>query len=188
MAKSPEEGMASLHKNLLEKTGKSIDAWAGIARATGLGKHKDIVAHLKAEHGLSHGYANQIAQRALAAADAPKAGSDDLVTAQYAGAKAALKPIQEALVAAVQGFGTDIEFSPKKAYVSLRRSKQFALIQPSTATRVDVGLILKGVEPMGRLEASGSFNAMFTHRVKVATLAEVDPELIGWLRRAYEEA
>ena len=72
--------------------------------------------------------------------------------------------------------------------MSLRRSKQFALIQPSTATRVDVGLILKGVEPLGRLEASGSFNAMFTHRVKVGTPAEVDAELIGWLRRAYDEA
>jgi Domain of unknown function (DUF5655)/Domain of unknown function (DUF4287) len=188
MAKSPEEGMASLHRNLLEKTGKSIDEWAGIARKSGLGKHKDLVAHLKAEHELSHGYANQIALKALAPDDAPKAGSDDLVDAQYAGAKAALAPIRDALIAAVRAFGPDVELSPKKAYVSLRRSKQFGLIQPSTATRVDVALILKGVEPLGRLEASGSFNAMFTHRVKVGTPAEVDAELIGWLRRAYDEA
>ena len=41
---------------------------------------------------------------------------------------------------------------------------------------------------LGRLEASGSFNAMFTHRVKVSDVKEVDLELIGWLRRAYEEA
>jgi hypothetical protein len=188
MAKSPEEGMASLHRNLLAKTGKSIDEWAVIARATGLGKHKDLVAYLKADHELSHGYANQIAQRALAADDSPKAGSDDLVTAQYAGTKASLRPIHDALVEAARGFGPDVECSPKKAYVSLRRSKQFGLIQPSTATRVDVGLILKGVEPAGRLEASGSFNAMFTHRVKVNSLAEVDAELIGWLRQAYDEA
>jgi hypothetical protein len=188
MAKSPEDGMASLHRNLLEKTGKSIDEWAGIARETGLAKHKEIVAHLKAEHGLSHGYTNQIALNALKAVDAPEPGSDDLVSAQYAGAKATLRPIHDALTAAVKAFGPDVEFSPKKAYMSLRRSKQFGLIQPSTATRVDVGLILKGVEPLGRLEASGSFNAMFTHRVKVNSLAKVDPELIAWLRRAYEEA
>ena len=50
-------------------------------------------------------------------------------------------------------FGKDLEVSPKKTYVSLRRNKQFALIQPSTATRVDVGLNLKG-HPVGdRLEA-----------------------------------
>ena len=51
--------------------------------------------------------------------------------------------------------GKDVEVAPKKAYVSLRRNKQFALIQPSTRTRVDLGLNLKGVEPEGRLEGRG---------------------------------
>jgi Domain of unknown function (DUF5655)/Domain of unknown function (DUF4287) len=188
MAKSPEEGMASLIRNLEEKTGKSIDAWVTIARMSGKLKHKEIVEYLKADYGLGHGYANQVAIRALAATDAPVAGSDDLVEAQYSGAKTTVRPIYEALVKAIKAFGADVEFSPKKAYVSLRRSKQFGLIQPTTATRVDVGLVLKGVAPAGRLEASGSFNAMVTHRVRVANLKEVDPELIGWLRQAFEKA
>jgi hypothetical protein len=72
--------------------------------------------------------------------------------------------------------------------VSLRRTKQFGLIQPATATRVDVGLVLKDVAPSGRLEASGSFNAMVTHRVRVGNVSEVDPELIAWLRQAYANA
>ncbi len=37
-------------------------------------------------------------------------------------------------------------------------------------------------------EASDSFNAMATHRVRVASAKEVDSELIGWLRQAYEKA
>ncbi len=188
MAKSPEEGMASLIRNLEEKTGKSLDAWITIARGSGHSKHKEIVAFLKETQGLSHGYANQIALRTLAAGDAPEAGSLDLVEAQYEGPKAALRPIYEAIVTAVRAFGPDVEIAPKKANVSLRRSKQFGLIQPSTAKRVDVGLILKGVSPTERLEESGSFNAMFTHRVRLGDAAEVDPELLGWLRRAYEEA
>jgi Domain of unknown function (DUF4287)/Domain of unknown function (DUF5655) len=188
MAKSPEDGMASLIRNLEEKTGKSIDAWVAIARASGKSKHKEIVEYLKADHGLGHGYANQVAIRALAATDAPVAGGDDLVEAQYSGAKTAVRPIYDALVKAMNAFGPDLEFSPKKAYVSLRRSKQFGLIQPTTATRVDVGLVLKGVAPAGRLEASGSFNAMVTHRVRVANATEVDAELIGWLRQAFEKA
>jgi hypothetical protein len=185
MAKSPEQGMASLIQNLEAKTGKSIEAWVAIARGAKLAKHTEVVAFLKQQHGLTHGYANQVAMRALAAADAPAAGSEDLVEAQYQGAKAAMRPVYEALVAAVQAFGPDVEFAPKKAYVSLRRSKQFGLIQPATA-RIDVGLVLKGVPPAGRLEASGSFNAMVTHRVKVGSVKEVDRDLIGWLRRAYE--
>jgi hypothetical protein len=89
---------------------------------------------------------------------------------------------------AVGGFGSDVEIAPKKAYVSLRRSKQFGLVQPSTKTRVDIGLVLRDTEPAGRLEASGSFNAMVTHRVRVEDKASVDDELIAWLRKAYDAA
>jgi hypothetical protein len=188
MAKSPEEGMASLIRNLEAKTGRTIDEWVAIARGPGLAKHGQIVAFLKKEHKLTYGYANQIAARALASEDAPKQGSDELVEAQYAGSKAALRPAYEALVAAVRSFGPDVEFSPKKAYVSLRRSKQFGLIQPSTSTRLDVGLVLKDVAPVKRLEAAGSFNAMVTHRVRLESAADVDAELVAWLRKAYERA
>jgi hypothetical protein len=72
--------------------------------------------------------------------------------------------------------------------VSLRRSKQFGLLQPSTATRLDVGLNLKGVPASGRLEASGSFNSMCTHRVRVASAKDVDAALVSWIRMAYEQA
>ncbi len=135
-------------------------------------------------------FTNLVAHEALQS-DAGKFEGDDLLAAQYAGAKAGLRPIYDALAAAVRQFGGDVEFAPKKAYVSLRRNQQFACFQPSTATRMDVGINLKGlkgVPPAGRLEASGSFNAMVSHRVRVASLAEVDDELIGWLRQAYTAA
>ena len=108
--------------------------------------------------------------------------------AQYAGAKAGLRPIYDAVLTAIQKFGKDIEVSPKKAYVSLRRNKQFAIIQPSTATRIDVGINLKGTAPTERLEASGSFNAMVTHRVRVEKPNDVDGQLLSWLKKAYEAA
>jgi hypothetical protein len=53
---------------------------------------------------------------------------------------------------------------------------------------VDVGLNLKGLKSAGRLEASGSFSAMCSHRVRVTSAAEVDGELVGWLKEAYERA
>ena len=82
--------------------------------------------------------------------------------------------------------GGDLEVAPKKAYVSLRRNKQFGIIQPSTKTRVDVGINLKGEPAQGRLEESGSFNAMVSHRVRVSDPKEVNKELLGWLRQAYD--
>jgi hypothetical protein len=187
-ANSPEEGMASLIRNLEASTGKSIAEWIATARATGLAKHGQIVSLLKKDHGLSHGYANQIALRALAATNSNTAPDVDPLDALYSGPRAALRKIHDKLIAAIKKFGGDVEFAPKKSYVSVRRSKQFALIQPTTATRLDVGLILKQLPPSGRLEESGSFNAMFTHRVRLTSPDDVDAELIGWLRQAYDAA
>jgi hypothetical protein len=188
MAKSPEEMKANMIAGLRDKTGKSMEEWLKIVRASGLSTHKEIMKLLKEKHGLTHGYANLIA---LGSLNSDSHTSDDpaaLVDAQYAGAKAALLPIYNELLKAIKGFGKDVEVSPKKAYVSLRRSKQFAIIQPSTASRLDVGINLKGTDPAGRLEASGSFNAMVTHRVRVTSLDDVDKELLAWLKKAYEAA
>jgi predicted transport protein len=146
------------------------------------------VTFLKAEHGVSHGYANQIALAALRPAGAPAPAGDDLVAAQYAGPKAKLRPLYDVLIARMRTFGGDVEVAPKKVYVSVRRSKQFAILQPTTATRLDVGINLKGHAATGRLEDSGSFNAMVSHRVRVSGPEEIDAELVGWLRQAYEAA
>lgn len=183
-----EAELQSMLRNLKEKTGQDIDAWVALARKSGEEKHGKIVSHLKERHGLTHGYANLVAHTMLKSAAVMAEDQDDLVAQQYAGAKAALRPWYDALVKSVGAFGKDVEFAPKKAYVSLRRSKQFGLIQPSTATRMDIGLVLKGVAPRGRLEAAGSWNAMCTHRVRVESAAGIDKELLGWLRAAYEGA
>jgi len=184
MAKSPEEMLASMVANLKKNTGKTLPQWIKIAKAAKLTKHGELLKFLKSEHGVTHGYANLIASETLKAGK-PAVGADDLVAAQYAGSKSELCPIYDALVAAISKFGKDVELAPKKAYVSLRRSKQFGIIQPSTKTRVDVGINLKGVAPAGRLEKSGSFNAMVSHRVRLSSSSDVDKELISWLKQAY---
>lgn len=194
MPTSPEEMAAAMIANMPEKTGKPLDAWLKIVKtaqrkdATGLAKHGQIVKHLKAEHGMTHGFANLVAHKALESDAGNAEGTDALVDAQYAGPKTDLRPIYDAVIKAVSGFGKDIEISPKKAYVSLRRNKQFAIVQPSTKTRVDIGINCKGREPTDRLELSGSFNSMVTHRVRVEDPKQVDKQLIGWLRDAYNEA
>jgi hypothetical protein len=185
---SPQDAEATMIVNLAELTGRSLDEWNAVVAKSGLAKHGEIVKMLKSEHAVTHGYANLIAHKTLES-DAASMGSDDeLLAAQYSGEKADLRPIHDKLEKAIRGFGDDVEFAAKKAYVSLRRNKQFGLIQPSTKTRVDVGINLRGKAAEGRLEASGSFNTMVSHRVRVSTVNEVDAELIQWLREAYEQA
>jgi hypothetical protein len=188
MAKKPEEMLDSMVKNLKEKTGKQLDEWIAIVQGTGVEKHRDIINYLKSEHGFTYGYANLVATKVReVGSDGPKS-EDDLVDAQYSGPKGDLRPIYDAIITSVQKFGVDMEVSPKKTYVSLRRSKQFAIVQASTKTRVDVGINLKGIMPTDRLEASGSFNSMVSHRVRLSEPEEVNDELVGWLKDAYEAA
>lgn len=184
-----DAALQSMIRGLAEKTGRSLQEWVKVVLESGLVKHGQVVAFLKDTHGVTHGYANLIAHSALKSDAASVAGEGiDLVAAQYSGAKAALRPLYEALAGRIAAFGADVELAPKKAYVSLRRSKQFGLLQPSTASRLDVGLNLKGVPARGRLEASGSFSSMCTHRVRVESAKDVDADLLSWLRKAYEQA
>ena len=189
MPTNPDDMAATMIANLKDKTGKALPDWLKVVKKSKLEKHGQIVKHLMADHGVTHGFANLIAHKALeVATGTPAFGNEDSVAAQYGGDKASLKPIYDALTKAAKKLGKDVEVSPKKTYVSLRRRRQFALIQPSTKTRVDVGLNLKGVKPTKRLEASGSFNAMCSHRVRVTARKEVDKELTEWLRAAYDKA
>jgi predicted transport protein len=185
MAKGPEEMAQAMIDNMPEKTGKGLTEWLEIVKKSSLAKHGEIVKHLKGEHGMTHGYANLVAHEALSAeASTPKAPTD-LVDTQYSGAKAGLRPIYDSLIQAVSTFGEDLEISPKKTYVSLRRNKQFAIIKPSTRTRIDVGINLKGEETCDRLAAGKSFSGMVSHQVAVTDVADVDRELVGWLKEAY---
>lgn len=189
MPKSPEEMAAAMVANMKDNTGRTLEQWLAAAKKTGAAKHGEIVKALKSEHGLTHGYANLVAHKLLKSdAGSKSAGGEDLVAAQYTGPKLNLKPIYDAIALAVNSFGDDVEFAPKKAYVSLRRKRQFALVQPSTRTRVDLGIRLDDEPAQGRLESSGSFNAMVSHRVRLEQPEDVDAEVIAWLEKAYAQA
>jgi hypothetical protein len=181
-----QEGLQAQLRNIEASYGRSIDSWIELIRAGGRRRHGEIVAFLKAEHGLSHGAANRVALVAIDAMS-EKAKSSDPEAALYAGAKAELLPIHARLMVLVQGLGSDIEIAPKKGYVSLRRRKQFAMIKPA-AKHVDLGLILPGTAAAGRFESAATFNALFTHRVRIRSLEDIDDELAAWLGKAYGEA
>ena len=172
--------------NLKAKTGKSLDEWLALATTSGQAKHGGLVSWLKAEHGLGHGYANLVAHKTFAS-DAGSSDDADLMEAMFAGPKTAMRPAYDRVAGIVSGL-EGAQFAPKKGYVSFRRNKQFGLAQPSAKDRLDLGLSLKGVTPAGRLEAAGSWNAMVTHRVRIASADEIDAEVESWIRQAWAAA
>lgn len=175
-----------MEKGLQEKTGHTLEHWIKVVKATKLDKHKAIMDNLKSEHGFTHGFANFVALKSREA-DAGSIDDNTLLDNQYKG-KEVLKPIYEQLLAEIQKFGSDITITPKKDSVSCIRKRQFALIKPATKNRIDLGLKIKDKPNEGRLEDSGPFGTMCTHRVKIEQLEDLDAEVIGWLMEAYEQS
>ncbi|RDC55711.1 DUF4287 domain-containing protein [Pedobacter chinensis] len=172
--------------NLQKNTGKTLEQWIEIVKKENFAKHGEIMKFLKDTHGLTHGFANLIALKAKGSDADSAENQDDLITKQYQG-KEHFKPIYDKLISEIQDFGNDIEIAPKNTYVSLRRKKQFAILNPATKTRFEIGINLKGQEPKDKLEAEKP-NAMCSHKISLADIKDIDNEIIGWIKTAYDNA
>lgn len=184
-----DKALATQLANIEKRTGKSLEALAQIVKSSGLTKHGEIRDFLKKTLGMGHGDANtlvHVVNQSDGATAAAGKDADVVLDEIYAGPKAALRPIHDTFMAAVSTFGP-FEVAPKKAYVSLRRKKQFAMIGPATNTRVEVGLNMKDVRGTARLALLPP-GGMCQYKVKVTDAADVDAELIAWVRRAYDAA
>ena len=177
-------------KNIQTRTGKTLDQLYALIRQSGLTKHGEIRELGKRELGLGHGDANTLAKfylgQSSGAGPAAAASPDDKLDEIYSGPKAPLRPIHDRVMAAIVKFGS-FEISPKKNYLSLRRKKQFAMLGPGTKGRVEVGLNMKRAPAAARL-AEQPAGGMCQYKVFVSDVKEVDKELIGWLKQAYDGA
>ncbi|MBM3121044.1 MAG: DUF4287 domain-containing protein [Chloroflexi bacterium] len=188
---SLEQARETQLKNILAKTGKSLDQVRAIIKASKLTKHSELRELLSAKLDLGFGDANALVHFALAsdgqsAAQASGAAVGDILDAIYTGQKAALRPIHEKVIGAASKLGP-FEIAPKKGYVSLRRQKQFAMVGPGTKGRLEIGLNMKGPRPGPRLTAQPP-GGMCQFKVFLTSAEEVDKELVAWLRTAYESA
>ncbi|RYZ31171.1 MAG: DUF4287 domain-containing protein [Chitinophagaceae bacterium] len=173
-------------KNIESTSGIKLDQWTTIIKNCGFSKHGEIVNFLKKEHGLGHGNANMLVHYANKS-HSGFGKEDELLTQQFEG-KEEWKGLYDQLITEIKKFGDDIEISPKKAYVSVRRQKQFAILQPSTKNRFDIGLNIKDFPPNVVLEPAGSWNTMCTHRIKITKQEDLTDQVIQWVREAYNQA
>jgi predicted transport protein len=176
---SPQEMAAGVER----RTGRAISEWLALVPEGTFTQQSEF---LVAEHGLKPSDARAVLHLGAYLSRPP---DDELVAAQYAGAKEPLRPIYDAVRSAVTALGDDVVVAPRKTYVSFDRARQFALVQASTRTRVDLGVRLDDATANDRLAAAGSFGSgNITHRVGLTAPDEVDAEVRGWLRAAYDRA
>jgi predicted transport protein len=181
-----EKAVSTMLENLKEKTGRSLDEWKTLISTSGLSKHGEIVKFLKETHSVTHGYASEIALKVLGSDADSTADTDELIVSQYKG-KEHLKAYYDKLIAEIQQFDGEFEIAPKKTYVSLKRKKQFIVLNPASKTRFEIGFNLKGVEAQGKLEAEKP-NGICSHKINLTDLADIDQEVIDWIRMAFNNA
>ncbi|MFZ9045847.1 MAG: DUF4287 domain-containing protein [Cyclobacteriaceae bacterium] len=183
MATSVDQALQTMIDNMPEKTGKSLEEWKQVLSKKGYQKHGEAIKYLKTEHQVSHGFANTIVSLSKNEGSAEV----DLVSQQYTG-KENLLPIYQELIEFVRKLGSDVIIAPKKGTVSIIRKHQFLLIKPATKTRIDLGFKLKDFPVGTRLENSGPFGSMCSHRVQLMDASQVDSELKDWIQTAYHQS
>ena len=191
----PQAAVQTQLNNVQAKTGRTISQLHAAVADTGLAKHGEKRSWLMAQFKLGYGDANMVANfigKPLpdlgtgAPAAPPVAAAGDPLDAIYAGAKAPLRPLHDAVMAAVHALG-DFEAAPKKSYISLRRKKQFAMVGPATKDAVEIGLNAKDLPPHQRLKPQPP-GSMCQATTRIASVAEIDSALKAWLKRAYDAA
>jgi hypothetical protein len=198
---SVHPGVAMMQKwlfELPEKTGRTIEEWVALVRESGLSEVKDRREWLKANYGLGTNSAWWIAERASTESgcvpedDDPElylAAAERYVESMFAGRRASLRPVYDALLALGLGTGPEAKACPCKTIVPLYRNRVFAEIKPATNTRIDLGLALgAGANATGRIQviAGRPPSNRITHRIPIRSLNEIDIEVRKWLVTAYE--
>ncbi len=181
-----DKNVTTMIENLKEKTGHSLDEWKIVISKQNLAKHGEIVKFLKESHNITHGYASEIALKVLGSDADSSNDADAFIETQYKG-KEHLKAFYDKLIAEIEKFDGDFEIAPKKTYVSLKRKKQFVILNPASKTRFEIGFNLKGTVAKGKLENEKP-NGICSHKINLADISEIDKEVIDWIKMAYENA
>ena len=182
-----DKAIASQLANIEKKSGKTLAQLAGAIAKSGKTKHGEIRSWVMEKYGLGHGDANTLVHYVLksdgaGAARAGGASIEDVLDDIYSGKKAHLRPVHDKLMSAIAKFGP-FEIAPKKGYVSLRRTKQFAMLGPKTNEHFELGLNLKDElsDPRVKSLAPGGM-------CQYVVPLEIDAKLVAVLRRAYDAA
>jgi|ERR1041385_6696010 predicted transport protein len=191
MPKSPKEMVEAIARNLPAKTGRTFEQWVALTRKQKPASRGEAVAWLKSQHKLGTVTATFIAADATGQSIVDQyADEGKLLDAMYSGEKLSLRPVYDELTRAGRKLGKDVQLTVCKTYVGMRRARMFALVKPSTKSRVDLGLALDGVNPSGRLAKAPSSigNDRITHVIGIASKREIDAEVRRWLKAAWEAA
>lgn len=171
---------------LKQRTGADVETWNERVRQSGIEDEPTLRTWLT-EQGVTGYPLMMLVMERLGYPDFLRASADELIDGQYAD-RPALRPIYEAILTTASELG-EVTVQTRKTYVSLVTPRRtFAAVQATTKQRVDLGLRLANPIFEGRLQSARSMGSgQVNARIALASVEELDDEVVGWMRQAYEE-
>lgn len=191
-------GVAMVQKwvaELKQKTGRTLEEWCALVRKEG---PDDLPARrewLKTKYKLGTNTAWWLAERADGRPTWDESPESYLAMApiyvdeMFAGPKAHLRPLADSLMRLALDVAPDIKFCPCKTIIPFYREHVIAQIKPATNKRIDFGFALDAKTPFTeRLKDTGGLKKKdrITHKIEIAKPEDIDVEVEGYLRLAYE--
>lgn len=186
--RSPEDMMSAVTASMKERTGRTLEEWVALVAASGIDPldQNAVRRWLKREHGVLQNSQWAIADAAARAAGWKRPDTEEYIERQYEGPKAALRPIFERLRDILLSLGDDVSMEGRGTYIPFVRRRQFAAVAAATRTRVDVGLRFTAA-PASPLLTPANAPGQATHRLSLASVDDVTPEVEALLRAAYDQ-
>ena len=186
--KKPEDMLRAVAGSLQERTGRTLEEWVAVVERSGVDPldQKAVRRWLGSEHGVKQNSQWAIADAAARAAGWTAPTAEEYLDKQYAGAKAHLRLIYDKLAEAVQDLGEDVWIEPRGGYTPFIRKRQFAAVAAASLSHVDLGLRYVDPPPSARLDQANA-PGQSTHKVRLESASDVDPEVLSLLAAAYDQ-
>ena len=179
--------LSAVGESIADRTGRTMAEWVALVAGSGLDPldQNAVRRWLRDVHGVRQNTQWAIADAAAQAAGWVRPTVEQYIDGQFTGAKAALRPVFEAVREAALSLGDDVTIEGRGTYVPFVRRRQFAAAAVASA-RLDLGLRLPEPPDSARLEPAKAPGSA-THKVRLAAPWDVDDEIRGLLRAAYDQ-
>lgn len=185
MAKTSGEFEQEFIQTAKEKTGKTLEQWLPVVKASGLNKQMEITNWLKATHKLNHLQAQLLAGLFLNNGKPVYQNEASLLENQFIKCEA-MRPLFEEVSSKILSLYKDAQLIPKKTYLSYTATREFAAINikpKELRLGMDLGE-MAFTETLQKSKLSGPMPRI-SHMTVITELKQFDKQLIEYLQTSY---
>ncbi|MES1216779.1 MAG: DUF4287 domain-containing protein [Bacteroidota bacterium] len=185
MAKTSGEFEQEFIQTAKEKTGRTLQQWLPVVKASGLAKPMEIINWLKTEHKLNHLQASLLAGLFLNNGKPVYQNEASLLDNQFVKCEE-MRSLFDDVSGKILTHFPDAQLIPKKTYLSYTATREFAAINIKPK-EIRLGMDLGDMAFTDTLQKSKLSGPMprISHMIIISDSKQFDKKLIGYLQVSY---